>query len=246
MAKWYKENKLKINAQHAEYRKDNSEKENKRHAKYFQENKKKVYEYRKRYAKINPNIKISIKYRQKVIDIIKMKKNKYYDIIGCTSEFLFEWIYFNAEDYMTSSNYGTEWHIDHVIPCRLFCLSNEEEAKKCFNWKNMRPLSKHENLSKNGKLNHTDIEQQNSNIIMFYALKEQEQEDGICTCEYLGKTLDYKFLAFEDSKMVSDNLSPNNESSTITLSIENSTNGETPQLREVPKDATTAAPSESL
>lgn len=40
------------------------------------------------------------------------------------------------------------WHIDHIKPCCSFDLSNSTEQKICFNYQNLQPLWKHENLSK--------------------------------------------------------------------------------------------------
>ena len=51
---------------------------------------------------------------------------------------------------MTWKNYG-EWHIDHIKPCSKFNLTDEEEQKKCFNYKNLQPLWASENTSKGAK-----------------------------------------------------------------------------------------------
>jgi len=53
---------------------------------------------------------------------------------------------------MNWNNQGSYWNIDHVIPCNSFNLEKEEEIKKCFNWKNLRPCEKLENFSKNNKI----------------------------------------------------------------------------------------------
>lgn len=53
---------------------------------------------------------------------------------------------------MSWDNYGEVWQIDHIIPCRAFDLTDEEQLKECFNYKNTQPLLKEENLSKSDKL----------------------------------------------------------------------------------------------
>lgn len=53
---------------------------------------------------------------------------------------------------MSWENYGIEWHIDHIVPCSFFDLSNEDHQRICFNWRNLQPLWKKDNLSKNRKL----------------------------------------------------------------------------------------------
>lgn len=41
-----------------------------------------------------------------------------------------------------------EIHIDHILPCSLFDLSQDEARKKCFHYTNTRPLWKTDNLIK--------------------------------------------------------------------------------------------------
>jgi len=50
---------------------------------------------------------------------------------------------------MSWDNRG-EWHIDHVIPCCKFDLTDIEEQKKCFHYTNLQPLWAKENLQKGG------------------------------------------------------------------------------------------------
>ncbi len=56
------------------------------------------------------------------------------------------------DDKMTFDNYGKYWTIDHVYPCSKFDLTNNENQYKCFNWTNLRPLSKIENNKKVNKI----------------------------------------------------------------------------------------------
>jgi hypothetical protein len=36
------------------------------------------------------------------------------------------------------TNYGTEWHIGHKMPCRQFDLTDPEELKVCYSYMNLR------------------------------------------------------------------------------------------------------------
>ena len=38
----------------------------------------------------------------------------------------------NFTEEMTFENYGPYWHVDHVIPCSKFDLSNDENIGNCF------------------------------------------------------------------------------------------------------------------
>ena len=79
------------------------------------------------------------------------KKNKTFDIVGCTPEFLKEHIETQFKQGMTWENYGFYgWHIDHVIP--LSSARNEEELYKLCHYTNLQPLWANENLSKGSKI----------------------------------------------------------------------------------------------
>jgi hypothetical protein len=43
-------------------------------------------------------------------------------------------------------------HIDHIIPCAAFDLSDPKQQIKCFHYTNLQPLWAHENLSKGAKI----------------------------------------------------------------------------------------------
>lgn len=53
---------------------------------------------------------------------------------------------------MIWSNYGSYWHVDHIIPCSSFDLTNPEEQKKCFHFTNLQPLTAVDNMRKSSKI----------------------------------------------------------------------------------------------
>jgi len=67
------------------------------------------------------------------------KSDNTMNLIGCDIDFLKEYIESQFSEGMCWDNYG-EWHIDHIIPCCSFDFSSQDEQKKCFNYKNLRPL----------------------------------------------------------------------------------------------------------
>ena len=44
------------------------------------------------------------------------------------------------------------WHIDHIIPCSSFDLTDPKQQEECFHYSNMQPLWWYENLSKGNKV----------------------------------------------------------------------------------------------
>jgi hypothetical protein len=77
-------------------------------------------------------------------------------LVGCTPEFLKEFLEKQFTDGMSWENYG-KWHIDHIIPCGLYDLSDPEQQKICFHYTNLRPLWAEENQRKNKYLDITDL-----------------------------------------------------------------------------------------
>lgn len=53
---------------------------------------------------------------------------------------------------MSWKNYGAKWHIDHIIPCAAFDLSDSRQQAICFNYLNLRPLWAKENLRKSNRI----------------------------------------------------------------------------------------------
>lgn len=112
---------------------------------------------RKKYAE-DIKAKLLQLYRTRVRLCIKSKycpKKTAFDytsLLGCKWETLIQWLEFNMKSGMTWDNYGPYWHVDHVYPCALFDFSDDVERKKCFNWTNLTPLEKLENIKKSDKL----------------------------------------------------------------------------------------------
>ena len=169
----YKEKLAKLRAKnHSE----NRQKYNERHKENFQANKAEIMERRKLYYKGNPNKRMIENCRVRVREAYNGKNRHTFDYIGCTPEFLTEWINFQLEksDDMSPDNYGEYWHIDHVIPCFQWDLDNPEEVTKAFHWTNLSPLQAVINLSKNKSISEDDIIEQNEEIAAFSKIKKEE------------------------------------------------------------------------
>lgn len=84
------------------------------------------------------------------------KSNRCLEYVGCSLEQFKKHIEEQFLEGMSWDNYGEDknksrvnaWHIDHKIPCKAFNLSNENEVKACFNYRNLRPLWATDNIIK--------------------------------------------------------------------------------------------------
>jgi hypothetical protein len=82
-----------------------------------------------------------------------VKSQKVSELLGCSIQEAMNHIESQFKERMTWDNYGFYgWHIDHIIPCASFDLTDPEQQKKCFHYTNIQPLWGHENFSKGSKI----------------------------------------------------------------------------------------------
>ena len=93
--------------------------------------------------------------RSKTYYALKAKNSKC-DLFGISVSEYKKWIEYQMSDEMSWDNYGKIWHIDHVIPCWTFNLTDYCDMKRCFNWKNLRPMLKLENKLKGMNIDEDD------------------------------------------------------------------------------------------
>ena len=101
------------------------------------------------------------------IALKKVKKQNTIHYLGINSLEFFNWILSYSSEY-TIETYGSEWHIDHVIPLSRFDLNCNDEQLIAFNWRNTMPLSVKENLSKNNKIIKPQIEQHYQHLLEYH------------------------------------------------------------------------------
>ena len=81
------------------------------------------------------------------------KKNKTFEIVGCSPEFLKEYLETQFIDGMSWNN-RSDWHIDHIIP--LSSAKTEDELYRLCHYTNLQPLWAEDNLRKSNKILFTD------------------------------------------------------------------------------------------
>jgi len=104
--------------------------------------------------KTNVNYKLRHNISNRIILALRAgegyKSIKTLELIGCSIKELKLHLENKFIEGMNWENYG-KWEIDHIKPCCKFDLTNIEEQKKCFNYNNLQPLWRKENLKKGAK-----------------------------------------------------------------------------------------------
>jgi hypothetical protein len=175
--RWRESNKEKLYLKKKEYRETNkekiievakkyrnTEKYKEYQKKYKEKNKEKILEqqrnrkeyylnYRKTRYSNDVLYRLKDLCRTRIREILNIKnlskKNKTFEIVGCSPEFLKEHLESQFKDGMSWEN-RSEWHIDHIIP--LSSAKTEDELYKLCHYTNLQPLWAEENLKKSNKI----------------------------------------------------------------------------------------------
>jgi hypothetical protein len=131
---------------------------------YYNENPEKRKQYRENYKPrkreqrkerhdtdpiFNLTNRMRCRLRKYLIILNITKKNKTFDIVGCSPQFLKEHLETQFTDGMTWDN-RSDWHIDHIIP--LSSAKTEEELYKLCHYTNLQPLWAEDNMKKSNKV----------------------------------------------------------------------------------------------
>lgn len=151
-------NKEKIKQKDKEYyenNKDDPEFQQKRKDYAYKWNRGRRKEWHKERMKNDPIYRISQSLRKSVSRYVKQKSVRSFDLVGCSPEELRQHLESLWDKGMSWDNYGIymkgepmTWHIDHIIPCDSFDLTNETEQAECFNYENLQPLWAVDNIRK--------------------------------------------------------------------------------------------------
>lgn len=101
-------------------------------------------------VKTNPQYHIKATIGASLNHYLKNNKNeKTIWYLGCSIKELKVHLENLFQEGMTWENYGMfGWHIDHIKPVSLFDLTDQQQLKDCWNYKNLQPLWAIDNLKK--------------------------------------------------------------------------------------------------
>jgi hypothetical protein len=151
---YYINNKEKCNLRNKNWYELNKEKCRDDNKKWIEKNIDKVRKYHndkiKQQRKTDPLKKLIFNTRTRIYSVLKNKTKKSFDIVGCTPEFLKEYLEKKFTDGMSWELMGQHIHIDHIMP--LSSAKTEEEIYELCHYTNLQPLWAEDNLKKSNKL----------------------------------------------------------------------------------------------
>lgn len=125
---------------------------------------------RERY-RTDPVYRSSVNVRNRILDSLKYfrsyKCSTTRRLIGCDYYDFKNYIQSRFTKDMNWENQGSYWHIDHIVPCACWDLSDEKQQLACFNFRNLRPLRATDNCSKRATppVNYQELKQQLLNCV---------------------------------------------------------------------------------
>lgn len=165
--KYYWENKDKIQKHHKiyfknnydriqEYWKVNSDKRKEHEKTYRAKNKEKVRkrmnERRRERRFEDPKFRLNGAFSARIYSSLKfLKQGQHWeDLVGYTLQDLRQHLESKFDDKMTWDNYGSYWHVDHIVPIAAFTYNSyhDDSFKKCWSLENLQPLCGEDNLLK--------------------------------------------------------------------------------------------------
>jgi hypothetical protein len=81
------------------------------------------------------------------------KAYKTMELLGCSVAELM--LHLEKQFYpgMNWKNHGRNgWHVDHILPCTHFDLTDPDQQKRCFNYTNLQPLWEADNIRKSNSI----------------------------------------------------------------------------------------------
>jgi len=169
-AEYREKNREKIREADREFRKNNKEKRVAKDRAYYQNNKETILARNriwnknnrehlnridKKRRQTNPSYRILTNLRKYLNKKVRSKSQTTIELIGCSPDKLRQHLEAQWTEGMSWDNYGVyikgepmKWHIDHIIPCDSFDLTDETEQAECFHYSNLQPMWGIDNIRK--------------------------------------------------------------------------------------------------
>jgi len=142
------------------YRIKNRQTINEKATQHYRNNKNRINAHRRERHNNEPGYAIKVRLRSRMGSAVRAAglDKKYAsstELLGIDTKGLAEWLESQFVDGMTWEN-RSEWHIDHRIPCKAFDLTDPQQQRICFWYRNLQPLWSFDNLSKSNNYSEED------------------------------------------------------------------------------------------
>jgi hypothetical protein len=130
--RYYKENKEKISVQHKEY-----------YYKHKTDIRNRNDLNEKIRLKVDINFKLRKGLRTRLCSALKRNEKRGSAVrdLGCSIDFLKQYLSTQFDKNMSWNNYGAYWEIDHITPLSRFDLTNRDQLLKAVHYTNLQPLT---------------------------------------------------------------------------------------------------------
>ena len=127
--------------------------------------------------KTDINFRLTCKTRSRIHQALrgKSKSSSTKEVLDIDVNLYKKWLEFQFTPEMNWES----MEIDHVKPICLFDISDDEQLKEAFNWKNTQPLLKQDHLQKGIKFNFLDYQLQFIKAYQFIKLNEERYNENI-------------------------------------------------------------------
>lgn len=150
---WRKNNPKLYKEQTKKYYEKSKDVQNKKKKIWIEKNREKYNSYWRRRKKEDTNFNLLTNMRSRLTGYLKKlnisKKNKTFEIVGCTPQELKEHLEKQFVEGMTWDT-RNRWHIDHIVP--LSSAKTEEEFYELCHFTNLQPLWAIDNIKKRDKI----------------------------------------------------------------------------------------------
>lgn len=147
-------------AANAAYYQANKERILKKTNQWKKDNPKKFAAHRRKYIRNSPRARIANNARDRIRRMIGSQgwgRGRSRRLIGCDPDTLCLILEAQFLPGMTWDNYGSAWHVDHIIPLSAYDLTDLEQQREAFHYTNLQPMWAHENMAKGDEVPGTEM-----------------------------------------------------------------------------------------
>jgi len=181
--KYYYAHKEEVHARTKRWQSKNRDKTNAYTQKWVRNNRERhraTKNKRERLKRLNDPLyrficRMRISVHKRLADFKLRKRNKSSELHGCDTKTLVAFVESQFEPGMSWKNRGKAWHLDHVVPLKLFNLENKDELLAAFHFSNLRPTWTLDNLRKGSSIRAEVIRSQLT-LISHSGLKSKAEE----------------------------------------------------------------------